>query len=161
MLGKLLPVLLALGGLGAGIGAGVALKPAPAEEEMTETCAPTEDVAAATPPEPEETDSDFAKMTNDFLVPVIREGRVAAMVVMGLSLEIEPGKSDEVMNREPKLRDRFLRVMLDHANSGGFDGAFTSNGAIERLHRALAESARTADPAIRDVLILDINRQDS
>ena len=67
-----------------------------------------------------------------------------------------------VYEREPKLRDAFLRVMFDHANAGGFDGAFTNSNQMDVLRRALREVAqKTIGPTASDVLILDIVRQDA
>ncbi|MGR3758469.1 MAG: flagellar basal body-associated FliL family protein [Tranquillimonas sp.] len=169
MLNLILPATLALAGLGAGIGAGIALKPtaaAPAQDgaDAAPECAATTAIAAAAaevPPEPP-TDSDFVKLANQFVVPVVRDGAVAAMVVLNLTLEVAEDAGDAVRAREPKLRDSFLRVLLDHANAGGFDGAFTANGTMDSLRGALLEVGRNdAGPGLRNILILDINRQDA
>jgi hypothetical protein len=66
-----------------------------------------------------------------------------------------------VQAHRPKLRDLFLRDLLDHANQGGFEGTFTADGTMERLRRALRETGQHAmGTDLRDVLILDINRQE-
>ena len=53
-------------------------------------------------------------------------------------------------------------MLFDHANAGGFAGGFTGEGPIEELRAALRESARAVlGPDARDVLILDIARQDA
>jgi flagellar protein FliL len=64
-------------------------------------------------------------MANQFIVPVMKKGKVAAMVILSLSLEVKPGMTSKVYDMEPKLRDVFLQVMFDHANAGGFDGSYT------------------------------------
>ncbi|WP_226779884.1 flagellar basal body-associated FliL family protein [Oceaniglobus trochenteri] len=166
----LLPLLIVLIGLGAGVGAGIALRPAPTEEpqaggEMAEAnpcgdIAPT--AAPKSEPAPPHEASDFVKLSNQFVFPLIEEGEVAALVVLSLTLEVAPGQGDAVYQREPKLRDGFLRVLLDHANAGGFKGAFTSNQTMESLRRALLEKGREdLGDALYDILILDINRQDT
>ena len=43
---------------------------------------------------------------------------------------------------EPKLRDVFLQVLFDHANMGGFRGAFTRSDVLEPLRTALREAAQ-------------------
>jgi flagellar protein FliL len=159
MIKKLLPVLLALVGAGAGIGAGLALRPAPEPLTAEEAAAAAEAAKAEIPPEemPE-----FVKLNNQFVVPVIKEERVAAMVILALSLEVRVGMTPEIYAREPKLRDGFLQVLFQHANAGGFDGSFTDGDNLVLLRRALLESAqKTMGDGISDVLISDIARQDT
>ena len=106
----------------------------------------------------------YVRLDNQFVVPVIEDGRTTALVVLVLSLEVEPGDGarDAVFAREPKLRDALLRVMFDHANAGGFSGGFTAGARIEGLRAALRERARAVlGPGLRDVLILDIARQEA
>lgn len=154
MIKKLLPLLLGLAGLGAGIGAGLALRPPPPEPTAEEIAA----AAATLPAEPPE----YVKLNNQFIVPVVEEGRVVSMVILTLSLEIEPGAREKIYSLEPKLRDVFLQVLFDHANSGGFRGAFTDSANLVLLRDELFEAAAavTGDSA-RAVLISDIARQDT
>ena len=108
-------------------------------------------------------DDGYVKLDSQFVVPVIEDGRTISLVVLALSLEVEPGAGarEAVFAREPKLRDALLRVMFDHANAGGFSGGFTAEARIEGLRDALRESARAVlGPGLRDVLILDIARQE-
>ena len=101
-------------------------------------------------------------MNNQFVVPIVADDRVAAMVVLALSIEVPSGMSDIVFRREPKLRDSFLQVLFDHANMGGFDGAFTSAEVLGRLRTALREVAEKdlGRDVARDILIVEIARQD-
>lgn len=90
------------------------------------------------------------------------EGRISGLVVMSLSLEVGPGGQDLVFAREPKLRDVFLQVLFDHANAGGFDGAFTDANRLDPLRAALREVAvNVLGGVVSDVLIVDIARQDN
>ena len=94
-------------------------------------------------------------------MPLIQGDKVTAMVVLSLSLETKPGLSDTVFTYEPKLRDVFLRVLFDHANAGGFRGAFTQSGTLDLLRQGLREAAqKEMGDDIFDVLIVDIARQD-
>lgn len=150
-MGKLLPILLALAGLAAGVGAGFLLRPPPDAEEAAAA-------AAAAPPEGER---DFVRLDNQFVVPVVQEGRVRSLVILSLSLEVAPGTSSSVYAAEPKLRDAFLQVLFDHANAGGFSGAFTAASAMAALRAALHEAARRVlGSDAYDVLIIDMVRQD-
>lgn len=170
-MGKFLPILLGIAGLGVGVGAGIALKPPPDLVEInpsSEIGMPDaldasdmhgegEDVAESE----HSSESDFVKMNNQFVIPVVAGSRVGALVVVSLSLEIEAGGSEPFYQREPKLRDAFLQVLFDHANSGGFDGVFTDGSKLQNLRRALLEIAiKVMGTAVLDVLVTDIVRQD-
>lgn len=157
-MGKILPILLAILGLGAGVGAGMVLRPTP------EISAGAEGDGAPVEPETKESDvpPEYVKLNNQFVVPVMDGGKVVSLVILSLSLEIEPGKSQDIYAREPKLRDLFLQVLFDHANAGGFLGSFTDGSNLILLRKALLETAiGILGPKVKDVLISDIARQDS
>lgn len=164
----LLPLILALGGLGAGVGAGLYLKPKEAPGEAGEAVAAEGHTAGEDPASDEAehqddgTGPEYVKLNNQFVVPVVQEGRVAAMVVLSLSLEVEAGNTEAVYQREPKLRDVFLQVLFDHANVGGFSGSFTDGSNLVVLRNSLKEAAALVlGTTVREVLITDIARQDS
>lgn len=149
MIKKLFPILLALLGLGVGLGAGIYLRPAPVVDKKAELADP------AMQPE-------YVKLNNQFVIPVVENGQVAALVVLSLSLEVKAGSTETVFAREPKLRDVFLQVLFDHANAGGFRGAFTDASNLVVLRQALKEVAmQVLGDKVTDVLIVDIARQDS
>lgn len=173
MLRLILPVVLLLLGVGAGVGAGLFLGgPAPdetasADDTATET--ETEDGTEADTPEPgSETGpaasglTEYVRLNNQFIVPIVRDGAVRSLVVMSLSVEVELGNTQAVFSQEPRLRDSFLQVMFGHANAGGFDGSFTQATAMDPLRAGLRDAARQAlGDIVRDVLIVDITRQDA
>jgi flagellar protein FliL len=180
---KILPILLALIGLGGGVGAGIFLRPPPEEAVVINPCgdgtAPMEhadaaaaeghsDTAAAGGGHGEgdgataEPTREYVKLNNQFVVPVVEQGQVAALVILSLSLEVKIGATQKVYTLEPKLRDNFLQVLFDHANSGGFRGAFTEASNLDPLRRALLEAAiKAVGPEVTNVLIADIVRQDA
>lgn len=205
MIKKLLPIILALVGLGVGVAAGVALKPVPPEvlaEAGQDPCADpamagaeadmAEADAADAPAEGEEAQAasvepcatpevdPFAKVTAEaeapgeedafafvaldkpFVVPVFRGENVTAMVVMSLTVAVEKELEPRVKDLQPRLRDSFLAVMFRHANSGGFDGTYTTGQKMEDLKAALLKIARevVAATAVSQVLITEIARQD-
>lgn len=172
-MGKFLPIFIALIGLGAGVGAGLALRPDTGTPgEAAEGACPCDCAAMAAALEAagqplreangeNSSDADFVKLNNQFVIPVVKAEQIAALVVLSISLEVPPGGSEQIYQREPKLRDRILRVLFDHANSGGFDGAFTEGRNLETLRSALLETTRRElGTAIKSVLITDIARQD-
>ncbi|MSU91803.1 flagellar basal body-associated protein FliL [Rhodobacteraceae bacterium 2CG4] len=162
---KLLPIALVALGLGAGAAAGLVLKPGKpvcdpeAPEKTPEACAAAEAPAAKETYEDGKTE--FAELKRQFVVPIVRDEKVEALVVASLSVEIAEGGAEHVYSREPKLRDAFLNVLFVHAHSGGFDGAFTSRAAMADLKARLVEVARpVVGEGLRDVLITEIVRQD-
>lgn len=150
---KLLPLLLALLGLGIGGAAGFFLRPAPAEGE--ETVVEEVEEEPEVPPE-------YVKLSNQFIIPVLADGQIESMVIMSINLEVEAGTTESVFAREPKLRDAFLQVLFDHANAGGFRGSFTDGANLINLRTALHETAiGVLGDIVKDVLIVDIGRQDT
>ncbi|MEE9453095.1 MAG: flagellar basal body-associated FliL family protein [Paracoccaceae bacterium] len=169
---KILPILLIVIGLAGGIGAGLFLRPA-AESGMEAACEDAHgcEPAADDHAEPassggghgaeENGDASYVKLSKQFVVPVLKAGKVSALVVMSLSLEIEPSLRDTVFTKEPKLRDALLQVMFLHANSGGFEGQFTGGEKMSDLRGSLKEAARKIlGDSVFDVLVTDILRQD-
>ena len=168
MLRLILPILLLLAGLGAGVGAGVLLRaPVPeetAEPENTEAEAEAEaETDTARPPEQGAPgQSEFVRLNNQFIVPIVRDGTVRSLVILSLSVEVDLGNTQLVFSQEPRLRDSFLQVLFAHANAGGFDGGFTQAIAMDPLRVGLRDAATQVLGAIaRDVLITDITRQDA
>jgi flagellar protein FliL len=160
MIKKILPLVLLLVGAGAGVGAGMFLRPAPeiSPDEASEDEVKIEKKNAEKEPD---ADNEYVKMNNQFVVPVVKGDKVEALVVLSLSLEVPAGQKDSFYAREPKLRDSFLQVLFDHANIGGFDGAFTNANNLDVLRRALREIARKdMGDRVKDVLIVEIARQD-
>ena len=163
MIKKLLPIFLALVGLGAGIGGGLALRPDP-EIVAINPCGDLPESETHSEPEKEEevdTSYEYVKLNNQFVIPDIDGDKVAAMIVLSLNLEAKIGTREAIYAREPKLRDAFLQVLFDHANAGGFKGAFTDSATMTALRRALLEVAHAVvGEEIKDVLVIDIVRQD-
>lgn len=165
MLAKILPIVLLLVGSGVGVGAGMALRPEPEKPELTEEAGEEELVAEEVEPYGPDNpapEMDYVKLNNQFVVPIVKDRIVVALVVLALSLEVPDGSSEAVFRREPKLRDSFLQVLFDHANIGGFDGAFTEANNLAVLRAALREAGQKemGVEIIKDVLILEIARQD-
>lgn len=150
LLRLLVPLALMLLGAGAGGAAAFLLAPAPAAAPEAE--APASGSVAR----------DYVRLNNQFVVPVVEGGQVRSLVILSLVIEAVAGSTQQVYAREPKLRDAFLQVLFDHANAGGFRGAFTTGSAMGVLRGALREAATKVLGSIAiDVLIVDIARQDS
>jgi len=157
LLGLAVPVIALVAGLAIGAGGAMLTKPEDAEE--------TADGAgerAAVPPLAPGEPTEFAPVGNQFVVPVLRNGVVRALVLVSVTLEVAEGTTTQVYAIEPRLRDAFLQVLFDHANAGGFDDRFTQADRMSLLRQALRETAgRMLGPILRDVLIVDIVRQEA
>lgn len=155
----LIPIILALVGLAGGLFAGHSMKPAPEEPEDG-----AEAAEAAPEPEPEVSPaalSEYVKLDRQFIVPVIVDEKVNALMVITMAIEVAEGGPDPVFAQEPKLRDEFLRVLFLHAQSGGFSGAFTEPRVMEDLRASLTSSARSIlGSNVKAVLLTNIVRQD-
>ena len=166
----ILPLILLLLGTGGGVAAGLFLAPPQAEEGMEDTalgpCGPTEETGSETMTEVASeaettTGKEYARLNNQFVIPVVTNEAVVALVVVSLSVEVPAGQQSIVFEHEPKLRDAFLQVLFDHANLGGFDGQFTATSNMRNLRTALRNVARDAiGDLVSDVLILEMVRQD-
>lgn len=153
----LIPVILAVLGGASGAGAGFYLRPQKAESDLPKPHVTNAPSALEKGQEPE-----YARLNGQFIVPVVRRGKISSLVVVSLSLEVSPGTSELVFAKEPKLRSEFLRVLFNYANEGGFEGTFTHFQPLERLRRRLLTTARENLPnMVFDVLITEIGRQDS
>ncbi|MGX0974692.1 flagellar FliL protein [Roseovarius sp. MBR-51] len=162
MIAKLLPILLLVLGVTAGAGAGIFLKPDPkalsADASHAPDAAHSDDSEQASP---QGDPTEIVKLNNQFVIPVVDKNMISALVVMSLSVETGVGRSAEVYDREPKLRDVFLQALFDHANRGGFDGEFTQARNMDVLRSALLDVAtHVLGDAVLGVLITEIARQD-
>ena len=172
----LIPLLIALVGLGAGVGAGLFLRPAPEaapSHEASADCGHGEvepcRTAEADPfkttkvsVKKHEEELTYVPMDKPFVVPVFAGEKVIAMVVVSLSLETDLDGAHVVEAVQPRLRDSFLKALFRHANSGGFDGSFTSGQKMDDLKSALLQAGKTVmgEAMIGEVLITEIARQD-
>lgn len=184
MMRFLIPLILLLLGVGGGVGAGLVLAPAgegsetgaddphgeAAEGEHGEAAeeeAGHEEVSAEDAPDDEEPalegaeGHEYIRLNNQFVVPLLTEGEVDSLVLLSIAIEVPSGQEESARMVEPKLRDRFLQVLFDHANAGGFDGLFTAASAMRELRSSLLAAAQEeVGKLVTDVLILDLARQD-
>lgn len=181
----LIPLILALVGLGGGLFAGQMMRPPPPQEEAAAgdpAGAADESHAEGShdagggdhgdavakahpdgPPPPYDPDlkREYARLDRQFVAPIVEHEEVTSLLILTLSVEVDAGQTTLVYEREPKLRDRFLQVLFRHAQSGAFNGAFTAAPVMADLRGALLEAAQSVlGPVAHDVLVTDIIRQD-
>lgn len=161
----LFPLIMILLGGGGGVVAGYFTRSAPpaqddhitANESDTATDKDHDGKAAHTEPNAE---ADYFKIQPQFIVPIIRNGKMSSVVVTSLALESPESLRSTIIRKEPKLRDVLLRVMFDHASIGGFDGNFVEHGPMDLLKASLLKATRdTVGPEVSAVLVLEIGKQ--
>lgn len=97
---------------------------------------------------------------NQFFVPLTREGDSGGMMILTLSLETTDSEIEDIARQEHRLRDIMLRQLLIVANTGGFDGNFTTEGRLRGLRKSLLAAVQgSVGPKVTGVLIGDIARQ--
>lgn len=157
---KILAILLVPLGLIAGLASGHFLAPEPElveEEEKIEG----EKEARKKPPKLDLSKADYAKLDKHFIIPVIEDGVVTALVVITMAIEVNKESRDLVFEHEPKLRAEFLNVFFNHAQSGGFSGVFIHTQAMNDLRGSLNAAAWSVlGDAAHQVLITSLTRQD-
>jgi hypothetical protein len=145
--------------------------PAPAAEhaggEAAASCPPdaADPFAPVAKAEPHKNAEELAYITMDkpFVVPVFEGEKVVAMVVLSVSVETDTHSAPVVEGVKPRLRDSFLAAMFRHANSGGFNGSFTTGQKMEDLKAALLGAAHEVlvETPVGEVLITEIARQET
>ncbi|WP_306754456.1 hypothetical protein [Paracoccus actinidiae] len=184
---KLLPLLIPVVALVGGVAAGEMLRPAPegpghaaeapaGEHGEAETDAHGSDDHAADPsdhaaandyggghddghggPVPAE---GWFTFPSQFFVPLMRNGDMGAVMILTLTIETPGAELAAMEQQEHRLRDALLRELLIHANTGGFDGNFTSEVRLAPLREKLHKAAQAStDLTVKAVLIEDIARQ--
>lgn len=104
---------------------------------------------------------DWFKFPNQFFVPIIRNGTPTAIMVLTLSIEMPADARPQIEAQEARLRDALLGALMIEANTGGFDGNFTSETSLRRLRETLLAAGRRAGGAnVQRILIEDIGRQE-
>ncbi|WP_306252783.1 hypothetical protein [Parvularcula sp. IMCC14364] len=102
----------------------------------------------------------YFNFSRQFVVPVMQSGRVQALVILDLNLEMEQGDADGMFSMEPKFRDALMRELLALSNEGYFTGQLTDPERYDEIQKALLRAARTVKDEIISVLILDFARQE-
>ncbi|MTH78909.1 hypothetical protein [Paracoccus aestuariivivens] len=136
----------------------------PADEDATathETAAVHEASHSAEADASQDVEADWFRFPNQFFVPIIRNGTTVAVMVMTLTLETSTEALPQIEAQEHRLRDALLGALMIKANTGAFDGNFTSEAAMAGLREALLKATQMpSDAKVTKVLIGDIARQE-
>ncbi len=162
---KLLPIVIAVVGLGGGLAAGTMLKPDAMAGDMSAEGGHGE-MATADHGEghggghdakkDEADDYIYVGLDKPFFAPVLRNNNKHTLVRLDIHLEVPSDLEEEIERHEPRLRDSFLRAVMNFAHEGGFARVHGSEG-FEVLSDDLLLSARKVlGKEVRAVLIGEI-----
>jgi len=105
--------------------------------------------------------STYMKFKRQFVVPVMKGGRIESLVLLNLNLELGPDAPSNAYTLEPKLRDSIMRELLALSHSGVFANDLTSADTYDKLRAALLLASESViTEGVENVLILDLARQD-
>jgi hypothetical protein len=105
--------------------------------------------------------TDFINFKRQFVVPVLKDDAVNALILINLALEVPSSERDNMFRLEPRFRDAFIRELLQLSDDGYFDQELTSSDTYEILRETLTRAANDiSDDGVNKVLILDLSRQE-
>ncbi|MEM9147092.1 MAG: flagellar basal body-associated FliL family protein [Pseudomonadota bacterium] len=119
------------------------------KKEMEPDEDPTEDPAA------------YVTIARQMIVPVVSGGETQALMLFEIALDVPEEHREVVLEREPRLRDAFLRELFELSYTGAFLETYTSDRVMEDLRQKLLAAARVhVGDRVTDILILDALRQE-
>lgn len=103
----------------------------------------------------------YLKFKRHFVVPVMKNGTIEALVIMNINLLLNENAPDQTYNLEPKVRDALMRNLMGLSNQGAFGNSLTNAENFENIRLELLKAAKSVlSDSVDDVLILDIARQE-
>jgi len=103
----------------------------------------------------------YYKFSRQFIVPVVNDNNVQSLVILDLNLEIDPSLGEDLYAMDPKLRDVIMTELIALSNEGRFARRMTDPSNYAEIRTRLLAAVQTIqEKGVRDVLILDLARQD-
>ncbi|MGF1445903.1 MAG: flagellar basal body-associated FliL family protein [Pikeienuella sp.] len=122
---------------------------------------PNSGSATQAPASPPSGPSDYVEIARQMIVPVVAGGETEALMIFEVALDVPASARERAFQREPRIRDAFLREMFEMSYAGAFADTYTSERVMEELRARLLAAARLhLGQRVRDVLILDALRQE-
>jgi flagellar basal body-associated protein FliL len=103
----------------------------------------------------------YYKFTREFVVPIIRNGRVSSLVILNLNLEADASMGRKLYDMEPKLRDNIMTTLITLSNDGTTFESMTSVKNYESIRSLVLQNlGSVVKEGITNVLIVDLAKQD-
>lgn len=170
---KILPILIALLGLGGGVAAGTIMKPAEqARLHMAEgddghgKKKASADGHGTKDSHGEASDGSddelvYVGLDKPFFVPVIKYGQTNTLVRLDIHLEVPEAMQKKVKKHDPKLRDAFLRTVMNFSYDGGFSRVHGGEGFSILRDDLLISAREILGASVQTVLIGEILTRES
>lgn len=105
--------------------------------------------------------ANYFRFSREFVIPLMRNERVASLVILNISLETDASVAEELFSKEPKLRDNIMTTLVHLSNDGSTLSALTSVDNYEKVRAMILTNLENVVPhGIQNVLILDAAKQD-
>lgn len=103
----------------------------------------------------------YYAFSREFVVPILREGRVESLVIIQINLEADVDLSRSLFTMEPKLRDNIMSTLIELSNDGDTLTNLTDVEHYETIRAMVLMNLKNVlDKGLHNVLILDIAQQD-
>ena len=103
----------------------------------------------------------YYKFTREFVVPIVRNGRVSSLVILNLNLEADASMGRKLYDMEPKLRDNIMTTLITLSNDGTTFESMTSVKNYESIRSLVLQNlGSVVKEGITNVLIVDLAKQD-
>ncbi|NOX83323.1 MAG: flagellar basal body-associated FliL family protein [Alphaproteobacteria bacterium] len=106
-------------------------------------------------------DAAYLKFGRQFVVPVVKGGAPQVMMILEISIEVDPSQAGDIYAFEPKLRDAFLAELMRLGSVDILANIIESPEAMANTKSSLLNTARTIlGDGAKDILILGIGIQE-
>ncbi len=103
----------------------------------------------------------YYKFSREFVIPLMREEQVDALIIMNLNLEVDSDFSGSLFSKEPKLRDNIMSTLIALSNDGRTLDNFSNVESYETIRSLILKNLNSElGPGILNVLILDMAKQE-
>ncbi len=103
----------------------------------------------------------YYKFSREFVVPVLRGGRVKSLVILNINLEVDQKISGDLFSLDPKLRDNIMTTLITLSNDGHTFETITDVESYETVRSMILMNLKNVVPeGVQNVLILDMAKQD-
>ena len=103
----------------------------------------------------------YYRFSREFVIPIIENGKVDALVILNLNLEVDSALSQQLFSMEPKLRDNIMTTLIKLSADDRTLHSITDVENYETLRSMILTNLQSAVPhGIENVLILDMAKQE-
>ena len=103
----------------------------------------------------------YFKFGREFVVPIMQDGKVKALVILNLNLEVDDSHIDKLFSLEPKLRDNVMTTLVGLSTDGRTLEDPTNTESYETIRSVVLMNLQSVvSSGIENVLILDMAKQD-